>query len=391
MIPIEGGPKQRKVILMPADSATLRILHVTTELTWRGGENQIRLLLQGLEKFPEVECFLAAPFGAQALGRMAAWVPTLPLPSRRPWDLRNILALRTFCMQNEIQVLDAHSAGAMTLALATKILRPQLKVVVHRRVDIPPRKNFFSRRKYLSPKIDSFVAISRAVEATLLGAGVPPHKIRVVPSAVDESVYSSISRSEAREKLLKVGRRPAHTVLLGNASALTLEKGHRDFLAALSLMRNQALPFHAFLAGSGPDEGQLRALTQDLGLAAHVTFMGFVTNVPEFLSGLDILCMPSHQEGLGTLVQDALYAGCAVCATRTGGLPEMVLDRQTGLLVEPGDSLALSRALTLLASDVDLRARCVTSGQKHLRQNFSLSGMVSGNLEVYKALMEKTT
>ena len=95
----------------------MNTLHIGTEMSWRGGENQIRYLMEGLKRQGH-KTYFAYPKGSQAIARLSADFPSLELPSKQGWDPRSILRLRTFCIRNQIDIIDAHSSGAHALGLS---------------------------------------------------------------------------------------------------------------------------------------------------------------------------------------------------------------------------------------------------------------------------------
>src|SRR5690606_35431118 len=125
-----------------------------------------------------------------------------PLPSKKSFDLRSLFKLRRFCIDNSIDVVDAHSSKGIDISLMLKMFLPSLKLVVHRRTAFPLKDNLFSKRKYLNPKIDQFIAISDFIGRALKNFGVDTKKIKIAKSAVDGSVYRNINGASARSKYL---------------------------------------------------------------------------------------------------------------------------------------------------------------------------------------------
>ena len=363
----------------------MRILHVDTERTWRGGENQVRLLVEGLLQ-RGVECHLALRRSGAAAERLKGLAPIVTsgiLGSGAPFALR----LARYCQNHRITLLDAHTAKAHSLALQIKSLCPEIKLVVHRRVDNPPKSRLLSRRKYLTPKVDAFVAISGAIADELRRFGVPPQRLRVVKSAVDLSPYGRLDRAACRHLLLEQWGIAANRTLIGNASALSPQKGYDVLLAAAASLRQTGSPFQLLIAGAGDCESELRRMATSLNLDHHVTFVGFLGDVRPFLAGLDILAVPSRNEGLGTIILEGIGAGLAVAASRVGGIPEIITDGDTGLLSPPGDPVALATNLQRLVADPGLRAALASRARAHVERAFSLSAMVDGNAQVYQEVL----
>ncbi len=364
----------------------MRILHIDTEMTWRGGENQMRLLLEGLAP-TNYDAHVAVRPGSAAASRLAHAARVTTCEMRGGFDPFAAKRLARYCQDHDIQLIDAQTSNAHSLALLIKLWRPAVKIVVHRRVDYPPAGGFVNRLKYHSLKVDRYVAISTAIRGVLTAYGLPESRISVVKSAVKFDAYATISRSESRAALAKTYGIEPSKIFIGNASALTEQKGHEVLLDAAAELKRRGAAFHVFIAGDGNLTAPLERQRIELGLEHDVTFLGFIEDVPRFLAGLDVLAVPSNFEGLGTIILDGIGAGLPVAATRVGGIPEMILHGETGLLSTKGDAKGLADNLEKLLLDPDLRGRLNAQAQALVAREFSVAAMVGGNLSIYNELL----
>ncbi len=369
--------------------ASFKVLPIDTEHSWRGGENQLYLLLSGLAE-AGITNYVACPHDSELSRRLApmAGVKVVALPLRGGFNPRAAWYLAKLCKKEGISIVDAHSGNGHTLGLAVKSLYSNLKLVVHRRVDNVPSQSWLNRRKYLSTKVDRYIAISGAIATVLSKFGVPATRITTVKSAVPLAHYTKIDRTEARRELLQAFGLSQDTCLIGNASALSPQKGYDDLLEAASILKQQNLNSHILIAGTGELRDHLERRRAELNLEHHVTFVGFIEGVAEFLSGLDILAVPSINEGLGTIILDGIGAGLAVCASEVGGIPEIIKHNQTGLLSPPHRPEELAKNLRLLIERPDMRQRYAAEALRFIREQFSVESMVQGNLAVYLQLLE---
>jgi glycosyltransferase involved in cell wall biosynthesis len=365
----------------------VRILHLDSEKTWRGGENQVRYLIEGLNQ-KNIEQWAAAPKSSVAIQEKRWNCSLIPLASGNPLDIRNWRILYRAIQSHKIDIVDAHSAKAHSLALNMARFFPRLKIVIHRRVDNIPRANYFTQKKYLHPRINQFVAISEAISDVLKKYGVENSKITTVKSAVSfKSPDASIQMQDKTEIRKKFGF-TENGILIGNASALSPQKGYETLIRSVAeLKKNGISGFKVVIAGSGELEQTLKNLTEELGLINEIQFLGFIKNVPEFLACLDILAIPSNNEGLGTVILDAILAGCCPVGSRVGGIPEIIIHGETGLLIEPGDAKGLAEQLKRLIQEPKTRALLSQKALHHVKTNFTLSSMVEGNLKVYEKIM----
>lgn len=365
----------------------INVLHIDTEMTWRGGENQILQLVQG--SLDQCGHHIAVRPDSLAAERFKNICPTILVNMRGGFSPIAAWKLARYCRQNAISVLDAHSSNAHAIGLLIKIFAPELKLVVHRRVDFIPKSDFINRRKYESKSVDHYVAISFAIKKILEDYGIPSNRIEVVRSAVDLTKYQDYDRKKEKAKLAETFSLSPDLVFIGNASAFSHQKGYPTLIKACKILKDRGTGFHAFLAGDGDLMNSMEKLRAELGLEHDVTFLGFIKEVPRFLSALDILAVSSRTEGLGTIILDGIGAGLAVAATRTGGIPEMIVHEETGLLSPVDDAEALASNLTKLVKSADLRLQYNKKARTLVDRDFSVSNMVRGNLKTYRSLMRE--
>lgn len=364
----------------------IKILHLNTEKGWRGGENQMRLLIEGLQAFPDFENHVAALENEKCLNTFGTICKVFPIKSRISFNLWQAQKIANYCRQNQIQILDAQTARTHSLGCFIKLFMPELKLIVHRRVDNIPGKSYLTRKKYLSKKVDTFVAISSAIKNILENIGVKPEKIIVVKSAVPDLPYHNLIKSNEKEKWAKKLNIKANIPWLGNASAIAHQKAYDVLLKAINVLKSKKIPFHCLIAGNGPQENEIKTLCHNLNLQEYVSFVGFINEVPSFLSSLDILAVPSNNEGLGTIILEGIHAGCAIVATEIGGIPEMIQHQKTGLLIPCGSFIDLASSLENLIANPELRIELNQNAKRLAKVEFSVDAMVKGNIKVYQNL-----
>jgi len=368
----------------------LRILHLNTEPTWRGGEQQLLYLLDGLG-FRGVKSELAAQPGspmtvrAREAGHVVHEVRMRgEVDPTAVWALRRLIRRRGFTVVHA-HTSHAHTLGALAAAACPRAERPL--VVVARRVDFSIfRRSFFglNHLKYLHG-VDRYVTVSEAIRRVLIADGVPPERIRAVHSGIDVSrvVRAPDRTAEFREEL----GIPPGDVLVGNVAHMADHKGQRDLVAATPAILAGHPRTTVAIVGDGELRGDLEAQARELGVADRIRFPGFRTDVPSLLKAFDAFCMPSHMEGLGTSVLDAMAAGTPVVGTEAGGMPEMIEDGVTGLSCPVRDPDALARAVLRLVREPELGRRMAAGARTLVRERFSTDAMVEGTLAVYADLL----
>jgi len=143
------------------------------------------------------------------------------------------------------------------------------------------------------------------------------------------------------------------------------------------------------VVGTGSLRMELDRQVRDLGVEDIVFFLGFREDVPRILASLDLFVLSSHLEGLGTSLLDAMASRLPVVATETGGIPEVVINHKTGLLVPPRDPAALAQAVLTLYRDRALAARLAGRGFEVVNQKFSAEGMAWKIIDLYEQIARK--
>jgi glycosyltransferase involved in cell wall biosynthesis len=168
-------------------------------------------------------------------------------------------------------------------------------------------------------------------------------------------------------------------------------KGHSDLIAAVGGIKCE-LPPNWVLLVVGQDHGMgqsLKQMTDLLGIAEHVRFLGQRLDVTELLRISDIALLCSHEEGFSNALLEAMAAGLPVIATKVGGNTEAVLDGVTGLLVPARDTHAIANAILRLARDAEMRQRMGEAGARRVRRHFSLDACVDGYERLYRSLFDR--
>ncbi len=363
------------------------ILHLDTESTWRGGENQLRLLL---EHAPSKDWLwhVAAPPASEVIRRLSSLVQTVAVPMRGLALLTAAWKLAAYVRRNKIVLIDCQSSRAHNLGLLIKLLVPSCRLVVHRRVDYPPGRGWIHRKKYLSSRIDAFVCISEAIAQVLKDYGVPETRLHIVRSAVDPKPFEQLKAQDWRAHWRSEWNIGATVPIIGNVAYLTEQKDHATLLKALGRLKQEGIAFFCYIAGDGPLAPSLKALAQELNLGPDkLRFLGVRRDVPELLAATDIFALSSQDEGLGTSLLDATHSSCALVATAAGGIPEIVEAEVSGLLVPVGDATTFADQLRRVLLDPSLRQRLVAGARKRAIERFSLEAMVEGNLKLYTRLL----
>ena len=359
-------------------------LHVDTARTWRGGQNQVLLTVNGLRAIGQRAAVVAHPDG-ELRKRAAEGLELIPLAPRTEADLTAAWRFSRIIKRLVPDIIHAHdphgvamASLALSMASAASTRLPAL--VASRRVDFRLKGNAFSRWKYRS--VDCFIAASDAIRQILIGDGVPPGKTVTVHEGIDVDFVTAAPPVNVHEAFWL----PHGSPVVGNVAALVPHKGLRYFIEAAHLVVQQVPDARFIVLGEGDLREHLEHLVREHHLEKHVLLPGFRTDVLGCIKGFDLFVMSSVTEGLGTSLLDAMACARPIVATRTGGIPEIVEDEVNGLLVPPHDHRALAAAIVRALKDAELRRRMGSAGLDRVRARFTVERMVQQTADVYRNL-----
>jgi glycosyltransferase involved in cell wall biosynthesis len=291
-------------------------------------------------------------------------------------DPRSVLGLRRRIATLGVDVVHAHTAHAVGLgALAT--VTTAVPLVVSRRVDFHLRHNAGTRWKYGRAAV--IAAISRAVGDVLTADGIASAKIAIVPDGVDLG-RSIASASPATLSSLGV---VTGAPLVVQVAQLVPHKDPLNFVRAVAAARERVPSVQALLVGEGPLRGELARAVARLGLGSTVHLAGYRQDADALLAAADVVVLSSREEGMGSVLLDALFLGKPIAATRAGGIPEIVEHDRSGLLAPVEDPAALGAHIAALLTDRPLATRLATAARCRAA-DFSVERLTDRTLEVYE-------
>jgi glycosyltransferase involved in cell wall biosynthesis len=314
----------------------LRIAHIDTERTWRGGEQQAFSLMEGLKSRGHYNLLIShrdSVLSERARGHFSM----MEVAPWGEWDFVAAHFLNRRIKSERIDVIHAHTGHGVSLAVLAS-MGTRIPVVITRRVDFPLSQNLFSQWKYA--RVQQVVAISDGVKKVLLSSGIPDKKITVVHSGVDFNRYLSIHPLSKKD--LGV---PEDCYVIGQVAALAPHKDQNNLLEAMALLRKEVPNIRLFVVGEGELRSQLKKKSEALGVDDIVQWLGFQSNPLDFISAFDVFCLSSREEGLGTSILDAMVLKVPVVATHVGGVPELIEHEKTGYLVPPSNAPVLAMVL----------------------------------------------
>lgn len=362
-----------------ATAAPLTVLHVDTERGWRGGERQALWLAATLQRGGHRSIVAARdgePLAIRARECALEVVHCAPFSEFDPvavWRLRRVIRKRG------VQIVHAHTGHAVGLA-ALAAAGTQARIVVTRRVDFMLRANAGTRWKY--GRAHAIIAISRAVATALEASGIARERIEIIPSGVDLTrTFEPASHATLRG--LGV---PDGAPLVVQVSQLV---GHKDpvtFVRAVAAARARVPALRALLIGEGALRPQVEAAITECGVGDVLRLTGYRRDADALLAAADVATLSSQEEGLGTVLLDAMSMGTPTVATAAGGIPEIIVDEVSGLLAAVHDGAQLGEAIARVLTDGALAAR-LSSGGRARALEFSIERTAERTLAVFRRVL----
>ena len=341
----------------------LTVLHVNLAKGFRGGERQTELLIRALAKHFKIKQLLACREDSPLRTRLADVE-----------DLSFVTAnnqLSGHYAAPHADIVHAHEAKAVHWAYIHKLLR-NTPYILTRRVDTVVKDKWLNKKTYSNAS--ALVGIS-----TLIA-----NQIRDKRWGEVNQIPSTLAHLETDHKEGEAFRNafPGKTII-GHVGALVdKHKGQKVLIEAASLLEKSHPDLHIVFFGDGADKEELESLSKDI---KNITWMGFKPKIGDYLPYFDLFAFPSRNEGLGSTLLDVMDAGVPIIASNVGGIPDIVIDNETGILIEANDSSALKDAIIKLSSDKELQTRLIEGAKKQI-ENYTPQKMAERYFSIYKKI-----
>lgn len=358
----------------------MNVLHVSTPVTWRGGEQQVAYLASALVQLGE-SCTVICPENSMLSERLnGSGVQVRHFTKRGLFFSSLAKQISSTANTGRFDILHAHDSHAHTaVVMAAAFFGLEIPVIVSRRVDFPVSKTLFSKWKYNHSSIRRIICVSDAIREITASAIATKDKLVVVHDGIDLQRYTKVLPVDLRKELCLA----ADTKLIGNFSALADHKDYPTFIATAAAVIKEFPKIHFVIAGTGPLENDIRNQILAANLNANIHLLGFRNDVPAILNSLDVFLMTSKTEGLGSILLEAFAAGVPVVTTAAGGIPELVEQGVNGWLAPVGDFQALKEGLILLLNDQALRTKCTVNAMQKV-QGFSVMHTAEKTRAIYR-------
>ncbi len=389
------------------DSRPLRVLHVITRMIIGGAEWNTFYTVQYLNRQRYTPLLATGPEtgsegslieATEAMGVPVHLVPDLIREIDPKRDFKALVQLVRLYRQLEVDIVHTHTSKAGILGrLAGRLAR--VPVIIHTvhgfafQANIPrwQKRLYILLERMAGRWSDALIFISRPlmVEAGKLGIG-DPRTYHYIPSGIDLRAFQNGSNNGNRLVRRQQLGLQEHVPVIGTISRLVRDKGLELLLEAAARLKAKGLEFHMVWVGDGPIRSELERRARELGVADRLFITGMCTDVPEWISCFDLFVLPTLWEGMGRVFLEAQAAGVPVIGSCVGGVPDVVLDGTTGILIPPGNVDTLTEAVEKLLTQTELRRRMGRmAAQFAAEERFQVEFMVRKIEEVYEQTWQR--
>ena len=341
----------------------ISFLFIDAERVWRGGQDQLLTLLHGLILRGHTIHLVCHPGTLLEKRARAIGVGVHPVAISFQFGLLAVSRIARVLACCRPDVLAFNTPRPILAGNAASCFVPVRARIVFRRVNFPLRNNPVTRFQY-TWRIDCIVAISESIHGQLVAGGIPPELIRTIYEGIDLSAYPRRTAPNPRQ----AGDR----VVVGTVAHLSPEKGLRYLVEAASMIPSVQSRLKFLIVGEGQCRSELENLVEQKGLSASFNFTGFQDRTIQATRTFDMFVLPSLSEGLSSAILTAMACSLPVIATNVGGIPELVKDGVTGILVPPADPRSLAQAIQRLLDDPEGAFHMGLQGRKRAEEHFTL-------------------
>ena len=360
------------------------ILYVLPYMNLGGTEKQAFSLMDNLQQQYHISLLAPDGLGAKPFREAGFFYAEFPrLEQNFLMGVRQFRrSLLAIYRQKSIDVIHVH--GAHELILLVKLFLPRVPVIftVHGYHGRQSPVGYRLAAVFCNLFANQVITVSQS-ELQLLAT----HHLKVKKTTL---IYNGVVENKLDvDRITQLTEQFATQITIGTAARLSEAKGLRYLILAVAQLIDQYPEIRLIIAGEGELEAELRQLVVDLKVVEHVVFAGYVADLHNLLSLMQIFVLPSIQEPFGLVCAEAMSLGKPIIGTNVGGIPEQVVHGVTGFIVPPGDPTALADSIDLLLSNPPLLAACGQKGYERYQEKFALTGMLRDTVDIYeKVLLE---
>lgn len=371
----------------------MKVLHLISGGDTGGAKTHIISLIKSLNKLIDAKiiCFIEDTFYEEA---KANKIDIEVFEQKNRADMAVITRLANEISNEGYDIVHCHGARANFIGMFLKNrIKVPLLTTMHSDYKLDFKDNVYKRLVFTSlnqialKRFNYYIAISETFKEMLVERGFKREKIFTVYNGIDMDM--EIDYINKDEFLKSKGLKNSGETIIGIIARLDKVKDHDTFLRAAKILIEDNKDLMFLIAGDGNDEKRLVSLSKELGIADKVHFIGFIDNPFSFFNAIDINTLTSLSESFPYAILEGAIMKKPIISTNVGGLKELIINDQTGYLVDVGDYKALANRIKLLIDD---REKMLSMGEnlyKKTRDEFSSDSMAESHVRIYKEIIEK--
>ncbi len=355
---------------MKPTMSPIKVLYLIDNLRVGGAQAALVGLLRHLdrERVTPVVCSLrGGQFHREAIDALG--IPVTSLKGDWLSVAAGAFSVARLIRRNRIDIVDTRLDGARVIGyMASRLLARGPKLVCHERTQITKASRPLWLRAPFARRADMIVGVAESVTRSAMQAyGLPKERFATVHNGLELESMDVAPPAHLRQEL----GLPGECSLVGFGGRLVEAKGLTYLLQAIPTVLQEYPATHFVIVGDGPLRPQLRRQAAEAGIASQLTFLGLRRDMYGILKALDVYVQPSLQEGMPMVVIEAMGASLPIVATHVDGIPEVVVDGKTGLLVSERDPMALAGAIHYLLGNPDAARVMGRAGRERIEKHFT--------------------
>ena len=298
------------------------------------------------------------------------------------FNIKSIFALRQIIKRYNIDILNSQEYKSDIIAfLATRFMKIKIISTIHGWTQAGAKVRFYELLDLIIIRFfHKIIAVSNSVKDELLHKKIPIEKIITIYNGIDYSDFKKTTDTSNLKKFLRINDK---TRIIGTIGRLSSEKGHKYFIQAAQEVLKYFPDAIFLIMGEGYLRKSLESYIKKLDLDKNVKLLDYRKDIREILSLLEIYVSSSLRESFGLALCEAMASNKAVVATSVGVAPEIIINNETGILVQPKDAQALAGGIIKLLENESLRTKISKSAGTLIRSRFSLDNMIQKYENVY--------
>ncbi len=361
------------------------IVHLSSATIWRGAEQQIIYLYEGLKNAGHQQTIFCHQNGELAAYCREHQISFIPYKRESGINWNLVKSLKNYHLQNPADLIHLHDPHAHHAYLTAYLTGLKVPAILHRRVDFPTAQNIFSAWKYKVNGIKKIVCVSDRVKNIFSGNKELYTKCEVIYDCIKTEDFQKIT---GRKILEKDFPRLKDKFIVANIAALVDHKDYPTFIrAAYHLVKVlQIKDLHFLIIGQGEKETEIRKMVDEYQLQQFITFTGHRKDISQILNGIDVYTFTSDMEGFGSTILEVMSSKVPVVATNTGGPAEILSHKTDALIVPVKDYVAIAHQIARLKSDKNLSVSLANSAYQKV-QKFSVSSYIHQMENIYHQIL----